>query len=150
MESHVACVLNVFTMCPVGIWALVPSVITGRPEPRIRTGFHLPLLEPFTQIFLLHEVELSSVDGDIRLYLQEKLNAVAKRRSNFDLTDPWPCDKDLTSLTKKSSGLFIFASTLARFIESEHYDPNERLQLIITPPDSTVHEGRADQPPFLE
>ena len=28
--------------------------ITGRPEPRIRTGFRLPLLESFTQIFLLH------------------------------------------------------------------------------------------------
>ena len=45
--------------------------ITGRPEPRIRTGFRLPLLEPLTQIFLLHEVKLSDVDGDIRLYLHE-------------------------------------------------------------------------------
>ena len=26
MESHVDCDLNVFTMYPVGIWALVPSV----------------------------------------------------------------------------------------------------------------------------
>ena len=124
----------------------LPSVkffITGRPEPRIRTGFRLPLLEPFTQTFLLHEVKPSSVDEDIRLYLQEKLTTVAKRRSDFDLTDPWPCDKDLTALTKKSSGLFIFASTLTRFIESEHHGPAERLQLIVALPDSTVHEGRA-------
>ena len=124
----------------------LPSVklfITGRPEPRIRTGFRLPLLEPLTQVFLLHEVEPSSVDEDVRLYLQEKLTEVARRRSDLDLTNPWPCDEDLTRLTKKSSGLFIFASTLARFIESEHHEPNERLQLIITAPDSTVHEGRA-------
>ena len=129
----------------------LPSVrffITGRPEPRIRTGFRLPLLEPLTQVFLLHEVQLSSVDEDIRLYLEEKLTAVAKRRSDFDLTDPWPRDDDLTTLTKKSSGLFIFASTLARFIESEHHEPNERLQLIVTPPDSTVHEGRAGIDPL--
>ena len=129
----------------------LPSVkffITGRPEPRVRTGFRLPLLEPFTQVFLLHEVELSSVDGDIQLYLQEKLTAVAKRRSDFDLSDPWPCDKDLTALAKKSSELFIFASTLARFIESEHHEPNERLQLIVTPPDSTIHEGRAGIDPL--
>ena len=116
--------------------------ITGRPEPRIRTGFRLPLLEPLTQIFLLHEVKPSSVDEDIRLYLQEKLTTVSKRRSDFDLSDPWPCDKDLTALTKKSSGLFIFASTLVRFIESEHHEPSERLQLILTSSDSTVHEGR--------
>ena len=121
----------------------VKFFITGRPEPRIRTGFRLPLLEPLTQIFLLHEVELSSVDGDIRLYLQEKLGAIAKRRSDLDLSDPWPCDEELTTLTKKSSGLFIFASTLARFIESEHHEPDKRLRLVVTLPDSTVHEGRA-------
>ena len=129
----------------------LPSVkffITGRPEPRIRSGFRLPLLEPLTQVFLLHEVELSSVNEDIRLYLEEKLAAVAKRRSDFDLIDPWPCDEDLRMLTRKSSGLFIFASTLARFIESEHHEPNERLQLIITAPDSTVHEGRAGVDPL--
>ena len=126
----------------------VKFFITGRPEPRIRSGFRLPLLEPFTQIFLLHEVELSSVDEDIRLYLQEKLTAVAKRRSDFDVSDPWPCDEDLITLTKKSSGLFIFASTLARFIESEHHEPDERLQLIVTSPDSTVHEGRAGIDPL--
>jgi len=129
----------------------LPSVkffITGRPEPRIRTGFRLPLLEPFTQIFLLHEVEPSSVDEDIRLYLQEKLTAVAKRRSDFDLTDPWPCDEDLIALAKKSSGLFIFASTLARFIESEHHEPDKRLGLIITSSVSTVHEGRAGIDPL--
>jgi hypothetical protein len=97
---------------------------------------------------LLHEVEPSSVDEDIRLYLQEKLTGVAKRRSDFDLTDPWPCDSDLTTLTKKSSGLFIFASTLARFIESEHHEPNERLQLTVTLPASTVHEGRAGVDPL--
>ena len=121
----------------------VEFFITGRPEPRIRTGFRLPLLVPLTKIFLLHEVKLSTVDGDIRLYLQEKLTAVSKRRSDLDLSDPWPCDEDLTTLTKKSSGLFIFASTLVRFIESEYHDPNEQLQLIIASPDSTTHEGRA-------
>ena len=129
----------------------LPSVkffVTGRPEPRIRTGFRLPLLEPLTQVFLLHKVELSSVDQDIRLYLEEKLTGVAKRRSDFDLTDTWPCDKDLRTLTKKSSGLFIFASTLARFIESEYHEPNERLQLIIAAPDSTVHEGHAGIDPL--
>ena len=127
---------------------LVKFFITGRPEPRIRTGFRLPLLEPFTQIFLLHEVEPSNVDEDIRLYLQEKLTTVAKRRSHFGPSGPWPCDESLTILTRKSSGLFIFASTLARFIESEHHEPDERLQLIVTPSDSTIHEGRTGIDPL--
>ena len=67
---------------------------------------------------------------------------MAKRRSDFDLTDPWPRDGDLVTLMKKSSKLFIFASTLAKFIESEHHEPNKRLQLIVARSDSTVYEGR--------
>ena len=122
---------------------LVKFFITGRPEPRIRTGFRLPLLEPLTQIFLLHHVEPSSVNNDIKLFLTQRLTTIAKQRSNLDLPDPWPHDNEIVALTKKSSGLFIFASTLARFIESEHHEPNERLQLVITDVDSTTHEGCA-------
>ena len=126
----------------------VKFFIAGRPEPLIRTGFRLPLLEPITQIFLLHEVELSDVNEDIRLFLQEKLTAIAKRRSDFDVSNPWPRDQDLATLTRKSSGLFIFAATLARFIESEHHEPNERLQLIVAQSDSTIYEGRAGVDPL--
>ena len=129
----------------------LPSVkffITGRPEPRIRTGFSLPLLEPITQIFLLHEVKLTNVDKDIRLYLREKLSAVAKRKNDPDLPDPWPRDRDLATLAEKASGLFIFASTLAKFIESEYHDPEERLQLIVAQSDSTIHEGGAGIDPL--
>ena len=126
----------------------VKFFITGRPEPPIRIGFRLPLLEPITEVFLLHEVELSNVNEDIRLYLREKLTAMAKQRSDFDVSHPWPSDQDLTTLAKKSSGLFIFASTLARFIGSEHHEPNERLRLIVAQVDSTVHEGGAGIDPL--
>jgi hypothetical protein len=120
---------------------LVKFFITGRPEPRIRSGFRLPLLEPFTQIFLLHEVASASVEGDIRLYLTEKLGVMAKRRSGLDLPEPWPSDEDITVLVRKSSGLFIFASTVVRFIESEHHEPRERLRLIVSKTNDTSHEG---------
>ena len=129
----------------------LPSVkffITGRPELPIQSGFRLSLMDSLTQVLLLHEVKPSSVDEDIRLYLKDKLTAVAKRWPELDLTDPWPCDEDLTILTKRSSGLFIFASTLAKFMESTHDEPNERLQLIIAEPGSTVHEGRAGIDPL--
>jgi len=122
---------------------LVKFFITGRPEPRIRTGFRLPLLEPLTQIFLLHEVELSSVDKDIQLYLTQRLTTIAKQRSDLDLPNPWPHNDEIVALTKKSSGLFIFASTLARFIESEHHEPNECLQLVLSDANNTIHEGCA-------
>ena len=122
---------------------LVKFFITGRPELRIRTGFRLPLMEPITQIFLLHQVESSNVNMDIQLYLREKLTAVAKQRSDVELPSPWPCESEIMALTKKSSGLFIFASTLVRFIESEYHEPHKRLQLILYKANSTMYEGRA-------
>jgi hypothetical protein len=121
---------------------LVKFFITGRPEPRIRSGFRLPLLEPLTQIFLLHGVELSSVDNDIRLYLTQSLTTIAKQRSDLELSDPWPRDDEIEALTRKSSGLFIFASTLVRFIASEHHEPDERIQLVLSKESGTTHEGR--------
>ena len=122
---------------------LVKFFITGRPEPRVRTGFRLPLLQPLTRIFMLHQVELSSISNDIQLYLAQKLTAIAKRRSDVELPDPWPHDYEIEALTKKSSGLFIFASTLVRFIESEHHEPNERLQLVLSRASGTRYEGYA-------
>ena len=121
---------------------LVKFFITGRPEPQIRTGFRLPLLQPQTEVFLLHEVESSSVNNDIQLYLTQRLTMIAKQRSDLELPDSWPCDDEIEALTKKSSGLFIFASTLARFIESGHHEPNEHLQLVISEASGTTHEGR--------
>ena len=122
---------------------LVKFFITGRPEPRIRAGFRLPLLEPHTHIFLLHQVESSSVNDDIQLYLTQRLTTIAKQRSDVELPNPWPHENQIKTLTEKSSGLFIFASTLVRFIESEYHEPDKRLQLVISEASGTIHEGRA-------
>ena len=121
---------------------LVKFFITGRPEPRIRTGFRLPLLEPITQIFLLHEVDSTSVNNDIQLYLTTKLTVIANQRSDLELPNPWPHENKIKDLTKKSSGLFIFASTMVRFIESGQHEPDKRLQLLLSK-SSTTHEGHA-------
>ena len=122
---------------------LVKFFITGRPEPQIRTGFRLPLLEPLTQVFLLHGVDSSNVNNDIQLYFTQRLSTIAKQRSDLELPNPWPCDSEIIVLTKKSSGLFIFASTLVKFIESKYHEPNERLQLILSETSDTTHEGYA-------
>ena len=70
------------------------------------------------------------------------MSTIAEQRSYLGLPNPWPCDNEITALTEKSSGLFIFASTLVRFIESESYEPNEGLQLILSEASGTTYEGR--------
>ena len=121
----------------------VKFFITSRPDLWVRTGFRLPLLQPITEIFSLHKVEPSSVDEDIQLYLTQKLTAITGQRSDHDLPNPtpWPCNDEIKALTQKSSGLFIFASTLVKFIGSEYHEPNDRLQLVLSRASGTIHEG---------
>jgi hypothetical protein len=43
----------------------------------------------------------------------------------------WPSSEDIGRLVKKSSGQFIFASTVAKYINSNHRWPPDRLKIIL-------------------
>ena len=121
----------------------VKFFITGRPEPRIRRGFRLELLRPITEVLRLHDVERSSVDDDIKLLFETRLGDIVKNRSDCDLPESWPSSYDINILCRKAAGLFIYASTVIKFIASPYHLPPERLTLIISLPHSTVHEGKS-------
>ena len=121
---------------------LVKFFITGRPEPRIRSGFRLKSLRPHTEVLILHEVKPDVVDSDIKLFLKTQLTDIIVNRSNCNLTEDWPSPGDIEILCKKAAGFFIFASTVVKFVASEYHAPGERLALIISLPQDTSHEGR--------
>ena len=124
----------------------IPTVkffITGRPEPRIRSGFRLESLAPITEVFKLHEVKPEAVDRDIELLFRTRLTSLAKNRSDFDLTEDWPSPSDIRVLCQKAAGFFIYASTVIKFIASETNSLPERLSLITSLPQSTIEEGRS-------
>ena len=123
----------------------IPNVkffITGRPEPRIRSGFRLEALRPITEVLKLHNVERSSVDSDIKLFFRAHLTEIVKHRSNCDLTEDWPSPSDINTLCEKAAGLFIYASTVVKFVAPRHFQPQKRLALIISPPQNITHEGK--------
>ena len=124
----------------------IPDVkffITGRPEPRIRSGFRLESLVSITEVFKLHEVKPETVDSDIKLFFRTQLINLAKNRSDCDLTEDWPSPADLEILCKKAAGFFIYASTVIKFIASDNDPPNERLALVTSLPQNTTKEGRS-------
>ena len=124
----------------------IPAVkffITGRPEPRIQTGFRLESLAPITEVLKLHEVKPEAVDRDIELFFRTQLNNIAKNRSDLDLLEDWPSSSDIEILCKKAAGLFIYASTVVKFIDSKVDLPYERLSVIVYLPQSTVEEGKS-------
>jgi len=125
---------------------VIPNVkflITGRPEPRIRSGFRLKPLRPITEVLRLHDVERSSVDSDINLFFRTCLSDIAKTRSDCDFAQGWPSPSDINILCKKAAGFFIYASTVVKFVAFRNRTPTEQLDRIVSLPQSTAHEGRS-------
>ena len=117
---------------------MVKFFITGRPEPRIKTGFRLPLLIESTDVFVLHDVHPSLINDDIRLFLKHELSELAQRRR----LDGWPSDKDLDVLCRRASGLFVYAVASVKFLDSKAQLPKRQLEIIADLPECTGHEGK--------
>ena len=96
----------------------VKFFITGRPEPRIRSGFRLKSLCPHTDVLKLHEVEPSSVDHDIKMFLKAQFVEIAKNRSDCSFVEDWPGPQNIDILCKKAARFFIYASTVVKFVAS--------------------------------
>ena len=121
----------------------VKFFITGRPEPQIRSGFRLKPLRPITEVLRLHDVKPSLVDGDIKLFFRTQLSDIAETWSDCGVMEDWPSSSDIDTLCEKAAGLFIYASTVIKFVTSKYHTPNERLALIISLPQSTMYEGKS-------
>ena len=90
----------------------------------------------------LHDVESAIVDSDIKLFVKTRLDEIAAGRRQ-SISGQWPSDRDITTILKKTAGLFIIASVIIRFIDSPYASPQERLTLIVNLPDSTIYEGKS-------
>ena len=119
----------------------IPGVkffITGRPEPRINSGFRLNNLRSITEVLKLHDVERSLVDTDIKLFLSTHLTNIAECQSHGVIPEGWPSPSDINILCEQAAGLFIYASGVVEFASSQLHQPPERLALL---PQNIIHEG---------
>ena len=112
----------------------IPQVkffVTGRPEPQMEQGFRPSSLRPVMNVLELHNIDRSLVDNDIKLYLTIHLAEIRKTRSESEFPQEWPSSYDIDILTQRAGGLFIYASTVLKFIASEYHLPTERLAVIV-------------------
>ena len=121
--------------------AQIPGVkflITGRPEPRIKIGFRLPLLIDLTDVFVLHDVHPLQVNNDIVLFLKYELSELGQRRQ----LERWPSDEHIDLLCRRAAGLFVYAVATVKFLDSSTHLPERRLDIIVNLPESTFPEGK--------
>ena len=114
--------------------------VTGRPEPHIRDGFRLLLLVEATDVFVLHGVEQSQVNSDVRLFFRHNLSELKARRH---ILDDWPTEGQLDLLCKRSAGLFVHAMATIKFIDRRSINPRKRLDRLLQSLESSL-EGRTE------
>ncbi|KAJ7504919.1 hypothetical protein B0H11DRAFT_1709186 [Mycena galericulata] len=101
--------------------------IASRPESHIRealaesalTGLHRPL-----------NIEQSF--QDVEKYLVDEFRRIhGAHRTMATVPSPWPSSEIIKDLVSKSSGYFIFASTVIKFIDDKRFRPAARLDIIL-------------------
>src|SRR5882762_5633349 len=98
--------------------------ITSRPVANIVEGFHETGLMSDTSVLVLHSIPSEISEKDIQVYLEIRLSRVARSCR----LKSWPTTEALTRLVEQSSGLFIYAATVANFIEDRKAcNPNRQL-----------------------
>ena len=120
----------------------IPKVkffITSRPERHITSSFRGPLLKNATNAFVLHQVEPSTVDNDIRHFFKHELSRLNRQSS---LSEGWPADEQVDSLCRRAAGFFVYAVATVKFLNHKFRRPSDRLKIVMASPEITVHEGQ--------
>ena len=115
-------------------------LIAGRPEHDITTAFGMGHLCKISMRIPLDR-DYHSYD-DIELFLRDNFREIRENhpfRSQIPLT--WPSDDILQAMVRKSSGQFIYASTLIKFVKSSRHRPTDRLDIALG-----IHPPLRDMP----
>ena len=105
-------------------------LIASRPEHRIRQAFKN---SPGSLSFSITLDDTYQLDDDIRVFLQSTFDEIKRNHpSRAHLSASWsrPSWADILRLVNKSSGQFIFASTVAKSVNSHRHWLPDRLKII--------------------
>ncbi|KAF2737776.1 hypothetical protein EJ04DRAFT_487350 [Polyplosphaeria fusca] len=102
-------------------------LVTSRPELHIRLGFRR-MPDGTYEGLVLHEISKTTIEHDIRVYLEHELTKTREERS---LPLDWPGEECIHRLVHMAVPLFIFAATVCRFVGEHSGNPRRRLQDIL-------------------
>ncbi|KAF8802055.1 hypothetical protein BYT27DRAFT_7113565 [Phlegmacium glaucopus] len=107
----------------------ISFLIVSRPEQVIRDAFNVEPLGPMTRQLALDDSY--DPDEDIKLFFQLKFDEIKRNHPLRNLfPSGWPSDSEIIHLVQKSSGQFIYASTVMECLDSPHHRPTDGLDII--------------------
>ncbi|KAF9476837.1 hypothetical protein BDN70DRAFT_995380 [Pholiota conissans] len=105
-------------------------LIASRPEQNISLTFNSPPLAGLWKSLVLDDTY--KPNNDIRLFLVDSFQEIKSTHPHRNLIpDAWPYQSDIDRLVEKSSGQFIFASVVAKYVSALHDRPPNRLEVIM-------------------
>lgn len=129
-ECEIAFQREIITLVFNSVSPHLRFIISSRPDLAIRNTFNLPNIQNQTHTLALDDHYLPDVD--IHQFLEEKFQDIKKYHTLRDtLPQKWPGVSVMDTLVRNSSGQFIYAATVMRYIESPHHDPNEHLATVL-------------------
>ncbi|KAF5392040.1 hypothetical protein D9757_003188 [Collybiopsis confluens] len=113
-------------------WKLpIKILVCSRPEPRIQESFRGSELQGICQWMPLNDTYQAL--KDIRIFLEDEFKTILRRHphSMQHVLRPWPSAAQIEFLVQKSSGQFIYASTVLKYIDGDGDVPAERLNIVL-------------------
>ncbi|KAJ7194573.1 hypothetical protein GGX14DRAFT_527473 [Mycena pura] len=103
-------------------------LIASRPEPHIRETFETPSFQ-----VICRNLNIEQAFADVRRYLNDEFGRIhhQHRETMGIVPTPWPTFDDVEKLVEKSSGYFIYAATIIKFIDDEDFRPTDRLAQVM-------------------
>ncbi|KAJ7581721.1 hypothetical protein C8J56DRAFT_250734 [Mycena floridula] len=98
-------------------------LFTGRGEADIKDIF----VAQHTGIRLLALQDFPAIQ-DVEKWLRNQLHQVSQKRQ---IGPHWPSQDAVRSLAQQSQGIFLYASTLVKFVDDSYDDPRRKLEIAI-------------------
>ncbi|KIM44126.1 hypothetical protein M413DRAFT_375318 [Hebeloma cylindrosporum] len=106
-------------------------LIASRPEQHIREAFNDQSDSLGSLSFSIALDDTYEPDSDVQVFLQSAFDEIKRKHpSRAHLPTSWPILEDIGRLVAKSSGQFIFASTVVKYVNSHRQWPPDRLKVI--------------------
>ena len=102
-------------------------LVTSRPEQHIHDFFHAEPLSSMTTFISLDDSYFP--DNDIQVLLDSEFDEIKREHR---IPAPWPSEMEVKQLVQQSSGQFLYASMVVKYVKCPHHLPKARLDNIIT------------------
>jgi len=103
-------------------------LFASRPEPHIQQMFESSPIQEKTYRLGLRDY---NARDDVREFLRSHLSRIREAQKDLmrDVPRPWPSQRDLEVVVNQSEGLFIYVSTLVKFVADRNGLPQQKLQV---------------------